>query len=197
MNYSQAYITLTRDELLKRVASQMSEKRFKHVLGVEQSALELADQYGGNLEKASIAALVHDYCKERPKADFLAYMTKCSYPVDLIKFGNEIWHGVVGADMIRDELGIHDEEILNAVRHHTTGAANMSLLEQIIYVADYIEPGRDFPGVDEAREKAKTDLKEAVAYETQKTLAYLVKKGVPIYSRTLETYNVWVAQLEA
>lgn len=197
MIYSQVYVKMTREELVQRVASQMSQKRFEHVLGVEQAAIELARRFGGNLEKASIAALVHDYCKERPEEDFIAYMQKNQYPIDLQKFGVEIWHGLIGADMIQDELGIQDEDILNAVRHHTTGAAKMSILEQIIYVADYIEKGRDFPGVEEAREKAMINLAEAVAYETQKTLAYLVQKGVPIYPKILETYNVWVAQLEA
>ncbi|MGX6961806.1 bis(5'-nucleosyl)-tetraphosphatase (symmetrical) YqeK [Vagococcus xieshaowenii] len=195
MKYSGRYLSLTREELLERVHAQMSEKRFVHVLGVEKAAIALAEQYGEDIEKASIAALVHDYCKERPDTDFQSYIDKQLYPEAISQFGNEIWHGLVGADIIHDELGIADSDILNAVRHHTTGSANMSLLEQIIYVADYIEEGRDFPGVEEARQKARTDLVEAVAYETQKTLTYLVEKGVPIYPKTIETYNVWVAHL--
>ncbi|HBC4834740.1 TPA: bis(5'-nucleosyl)-tetraphosphatase (symmetrical) YqeK, partial [Enterococcus faecalis] len=85
-----------------------------------------------------------------------------------------------------------DEEILQAIRVHTTGAAKMSLLDKIIYVADYIEPGRDFPGVKEAREIALVDLDAAVAYETKHTLLHLIEQEHKIYPKTLETYNQWV-----
>lgn len=94
------------------------------------------------------------------------------------------------------ELNISDEEILNAIRLHTTGAAEMTLLDKIIYVADYIEPGRSFPGVEDARVIALRDLDQAVAFETKHTLAHLIEAENPVYPKTIETYNRWVAGIK-
>ena len=193
MKYSGDYLAMSRDELCQRVQAQMSAKRFKHVLGVEKTAIALAKRYGASIEQASIAALTHDYAKERSQQAFEA-MIRQQFDLDLLNWGNEIWHGLVGAEFVKQELGIEEEAILQAIRVHTTGAAQMSLLDQIIYVADYIEPGRDFPLVEEARAIAKENLEAAVAFETKHTLAYLVQKEVPIYPKTLETYNKWVAK---
>jgi predicted HD superfamily hydrolase involved in NAD metabolism len=194
MKYSGNYTRLERELLMQRVQMQMSEKRFRHVLGVEETAIALAGRYGASLEKASIAALTHDYAKERSDDEFKLVIRRDNFDLDLLNWGNEIWHGLVGANFVQRELEIDDEEILQAIRVHTTGAAEMSLLDKIIYVADYIEPGRNFPGVEEAREIALRNLDNAVAYETKHTLLHLVSKEVPIYPKTIETYNKWVAK---
>ncbi|OJG09212.1 HAD superfamily hydrolase [Enterococcus aquimarinus] len=173
---------------------QMSEARFEHVLGVEQSAIALAKRYGCSVEKASIAALTHDYAKERSADEFRFIIENKGFDLNLLRWGNAIWHGLVGAYFVEHELGITDHDILEAIRLHTTGAPQMSLLSKIIYVADYIEPGRDFPGVEEARRLAVLDLNQAVAFETKQTLQYLIGKNVPIYPKTIETYNQWVAK---
>ncbi|OJG97658.1 HD domain-containing protein [Enterococcus termitis] len=179
---------------MQEVQMHMSERRFVHVLGVEETAIALAAKYGASEEKASIAALTHDYAKERPNEEFELIIKRDGYDPELLKYGNAIWHGLVGASMVERELGIEDEEILQAIRLHTTGAAEMSLLDKIIYVADYIEPGRNFPGVDEARKIALRDLDEAVAFETKHTLVYLIEQEQKIYPKTIETYNYWVSK---
>lgn len=188
------YTKATRLLLAQQVQLQMSEARFEHVLGVEKAAISLAKRYGCSIEQASIAALTHDYAKERSADAFRYIIEEKGFDLNLLRWGNAIWHGLVGAYFVEHELGITDEVILQAIRLHTTGAAQMSLLDKIIYVADYIEPGRDFPGVDEARRLAKLDLDQAVAYETKQTLKYLIEKNLPIYPKTLETYNQWVAK---
>ncbi|MBO0441470.1 bis(5'-nucleosyl)-tetraphosphatase (symmetrical) YqeK [Candidatus Enterococcus ikei] len=193
MDFSGKYTTLKREELIQEVQMHMSERRFQHVLGVEEMAVALAAKYGASEEKASIAALTHDYAKERPDEEFELIIQRDGYDQDLLNYGNAIWHGLVGASMVQRELGIDDEEILEAIRLHTTGAAKMSLLDKIIYVADYIEPGRNFPGVKEARELALVDLDEAVAYETKHTLLHLIEQEQKIYPKTIETYNQWVS----
>ncbi|EOL42880.1 bis(5'-nucleosyl)-tetraphosphatase (symmetrical) YqeK [Enterococcus caccae] len=193
MDFSGKYTTLKREELMQEVQMHMSERRFQHVLGVEEMAVALAAKYGASEEKASIAALTHDYAKERPDEEFELIIQRDGYDQDLLNYGNAIWHGLVGASMVQRELGIDDEEILEAIRLHTTGAAKMSLLDKIIYVADYIEPGRNFPGVKEARELALVDLDEAVAYETKHTLLHLIEQEQKIYPKTIETYNQWVS----
>lgn len=194
MNYSEEYTGYSREILMQKIQMRMSERRFKHVLGVEEMAIALAEKYGCSPEKASIAALTHDYAKERPDDEFILVIKRDGYDTALLDYGNAIWHGVVGASFVERELGITDEEILHAIRVHTTGAAKMSLLDKIIYVADYIEPGRVFPGVKEARELALIDLDKAVAFETKHTLAHLIEQEQQIYPKTIETYNRWVAQ---
>ncbi|MDN6711485.1 bis(5'-nucleosyl)-tetraphosphatase (symmetrical) YqeK [Tetragenococcus halophilus] len=186
----------TRATLLEKIKAAMSEKRFNHVLGVEAAALSLAERYGESKEKVSIAALTHDYAKERSDSEFKQVIRDYDYDLDLLNWNNAIWHGLVGAQFVEKELGITDESILQAIRLHTTGASQMSLLDKIIYVADYIEAGRDIPGVEKARAIAKKDLDEAVAYETKHTLAHLIDINAPIYPKTIETYNRWVAKKE-
>lgn len=192
MIYTEKLVPMTREQLVTCVSNSMSEKRFAHVLRVEAKAIELAKRYGGNQEKASIAALTHDYAKERPDSEMIALIHQGLFKEELLIYGNPIWHGVIGSYLVKQELGITDEEILTAIRLHTTGAKEMSLLDKIIYVADYIEDGRVFPLVAEARRIAEKDLDEAVAFETLHTLEYLIKNKTKIYPKTLETYNEWV-----
>ena len=198
MNYSDNYSAMNREALMQAVQMRMSERRFTHVLGVEETAVALAERFGESPEKASIAALTHDYAKERSDEEFQLAIEQGDYEdkKELIKFGNAIWHGLVGADFVARELSITDEVILNAIRLHTTGAAEMSLLDKIIYVADYIEPGRDFPGVEDARVIAFSDLNQAVAFETKHTLTHLIEAEKPVYPKTIETYNRWVAGMK-
>lgn len=183
----------TRAELISKIKQAVSSKRFQHILGVEKSALDLAKKNNYSLEKASIAALVHDYAKERTDQEFKEAILKFNLSSDLLNWNNFIWHGVVGAEFIRTELGIEDEEILNAVRRHTVGDIEMTTLDQIVYVADYIEEGRDFPGVKEARLIASESLKAAVSFETKHTLQFLMENNKVIYPAAILTYNQWVA----
>ncbi|HCT4598177.1 TPA: bis(5'-nucleosyl)-tetraphosphatase (symmetrical) YqeK [Enterococcus faecium 1,230,933] len=192
MDYSNEYTAYSRENLMQKIQMRMSEQRFKHVLGVEETAVALAKKYGASPEKASIAALTHDYAKERPDEEFKMVIVRDGFDPELLNYNNAIWHGLVGASFVERELGITDAEILHAIRVHTTGAAKMSLLDKIIYVADYIEPGRDFPGVQDARAIAWADLDEAVAFETKHTLAHLLAQEQQIYPKTIETYNYWV-----
>lgn len=185
-----------REMIMQRVQMSMSERRFLHVLGVEKTAIALAKKYGGDVEQAALAGLTHDYAKERSDDEFELVIRRDGYDLDLLRYGNAIWHGLVGADFVQRELGIKDEAVLRAIRLHTTGAAQMTLLDKILYVADYIEPGRNFPGVEEARKLAEVDLDAAVAYETKQTLLHLIENEQLVYPKTLETYNHWVVKKE-
>ncbi|MCK3936747.1 HD domain-containing protein [Streptococcus suis] len=191
-----ADLTFDRQALLEKIRVAMKPARFQHVLGVEEVALALADQYGCDPKKASLAALLHDYAKEVEDQVFLDLIAKYDLDRDLLNWDNNIWHGVVGAYKIAEDFGLKDEEIFQAIQRHTIGAGQMTLLDKVLYVADYIEPNRDFPGVDEARRIARESLDKAVAYETAQTISYLAKKGIPIYPQTLETYNGYVAYLK-
>lgn len=191
-----ADLTFDRQALLEKIRVAMKPARFQHVLGVEQAALALSDQYGCDPKKASLAALLHDYAKEVEDQVFLDLIAKYDLDRDLLNWDNNIWHGVVGAYKIAEDFGLEDQEIFQAIQRHTVGAGQMTLLDKVLYVADYIEPNRDFPGVDEACRIAKESLDKAVAYETAQTISYLAKKGIPIYPQTLETYNGYVSYLK-
>lgn len=186
---------MTRDQLIESLRKALSPNRFQHVLRVEQTAIRLAEDNQVSIEKASVAGLVHDYAKQRSDEDFISEIKRKHLDPELLQYGNAIWHGIVGAEFIKDELQIDDEDILNAVRHHTTGAAVMSKLEQVIYMADYIEPGRNFAGVEKARQLTHVSLSRGVAYQTKQTLQYLISQDQPVYPKTIETYNAWVAPL--
>ncbi|MGT2887812.1 bis(5'-nucleosyl)-tetraphosphatase (symmetrical) YqeK [Streptococcus didelphis] len=195
MNYHD-YIPYNRDQLLARIAEQMSSKRFEHVLGVEKAAIELAELYGYDKNKAGLAGLLHDYAKECPDKLFIDLINKYQLSSELLNWNNNVWHGMVGIYKLQEDLQLQDKEILRAIEIHTVGAAKMTLLDKILYVADYIEEGRDFPLVNQARQIAKESLDKAVAFETVHTVAYLASKAVPIYPQTLETYNAFCHHLK-
>lgn len=192
VKYSGRYFDGSRTDLLAKIETQLKSKRFEHVKRVEQTALHYAKQVQVDAEKASIAGLIHDYAKQRPDQDFIQTIKACQLDSELLNWGNAVWHGVVGAELIKQELGIYDEDILDAVRYHTTGNAVMTPLAQLIYMADYIEPGRDFDGVKQARKLMDHDMKEAVAFQTKHTLSYLIDTNRPVYPQTLSTYNAFV-----
>lgn len=194
MSYSD-FGNYTRSELIKKVKERVSKKRYEHMLAVEKAALYLAEKYEVDKDKAGLAALLHDYAKELPDELFLDMIERKRLDPELKKWGNNIWHGLVGVYFISSELGINDNEILEAIALHTTGSKDMSDLDKVVYLADYIEESRNFPGVDEARRLAEISLDKAVAYETAHTISYLVQNGIPIYPKTLETYNEFIKYL--
>lgn len=184
----------TKEELLGKIKNQLSDFRYKHILGVGQTCHELAKLNGVDPEQAMIAGFVHDYAKEKTDEQFIEKIKEKKLDSDLLNWGNSIWHGVVGAEFIKDELKITDEEILNAVRRHTVGAPEMTTLDQIVYVSDYVEPNRSFPDVEIARPLAYANLKQAVIFETKHTLQFLMSSSSKIYPDAILTYNAFVAE---
>ena len=192
----ESYIRMSREALLAKMETVMPEKRLRHCLGVEKAARELAERFGLDVEKAGLAGLLHDYAKKVSDKEFLVLIDKYQLDPDLKNWGNNVWHGMVGIYKIQEDLGIEDVEILRAIEIHTVGASQMTDLDKVIYVADYIEHNRAFPGVDQAREIASLSLNKAVAYETAHTVEHLAHQGFPIYPQTLETYNAYVHYLK-
>jgi predicted HD superfamily hydrolase involved in NAD metabolism len=180
---------MEREEALKLVKTQLTDHRYQHTLGVMETAIELAKQYGGNEQQAELAAIFHDYAKFRPKEEMKEIIVSRGFPQDLLEFNSELWHAPVGAYLVEKEVGINDAEVLEAIRYHTSGRTGMTLLDKIIYLADYIEPGRHFPGVEEVRETAKENLDQAVIMAIKNTIIFLLKKNQTIYPDTFYTYN--------
>jgi predicted HD superfamily hydrolase involved in NAD metabolism len=180
---------MEKDKALQIVKEQMPEKRYQHTLGVMETAIELAERFGSDVKKAEMAAIFHDYAKFRPKEEMKQIIIEQHMPEDLLQYNSELWHAPVGAYLVKKEVGITDQEILDAIKYHTSGRAGMTTLEKIIYLADYIEPGRSFPGVEEVRDLAKSDLNRAVLAAVKNTIEFLLNKNQPIYPDTFHTYN--------
>ena len=187
---------MERQVALNLVKSQLTEHRYLHTLGVMETAISLAEKYGADSKKAEIAAIFHDYAKFRPKDEMKEIITSQGMPQDLLLFNSELWHAPVGAYLVEKEAGVTDSEVLDAIRYHTSGRTCMTLLEKVIYLADYIEPGRHFPGVDEVRELAKEHLDKALVKAIQNTILFLMKKNQTIYPETFYTYNDLIQKLE-
>lgn len=176
--------------LLNKTREQMPEHRYQHTLGVMEEAIRLAERFGANKQQAEIAAIVHDYCKYWSDEKMSQIIrASAEIPDDLLDYDKELWHAPVAAIVARDELGITNQDVLNAVRSHTSGRAGMTLLEKVIWLADYIEPGRHFPGVDEVRELAKQDLDRALLHGLDNTILFLIEKGKKVYPLTLAARN--------
>ncbi|MEK5173369.1 bis(5'-nucleosyl)-tetraphosphatase (symmetrical) YqeK [Heyndrickxia sp. FSL W8-0496] len=187
---------MERNKALEIVAKQLTEKRYTHTLGVMETAIDLAKLYEADEKKAELAAIFHDYAKFRPLEEMKKIIIEQKFDPFLLQYNPELWHAPVGAYLIQEEVGIKDVEIINAVRYHTSGRMNMTLLEKIIYLADYIEPGRQFPGVEEARKLAKKDLDEALIYSVKNTIIFLMNKNQAVYPDTFTFYNDLVMKKE-
>lgn len=181
-----------RDAVVAQMKKTMSDFRFSHCLRVEKQARELAEKFGGDVLRAGLAGLLHDFAKERSDEQFIETIKKHHLDPDLLNYGNAIWHGIVGAEIIKDELDIHDEDVLNAIRRHTVGATSMTDIDKCVFIADFIEPKRDFPGIEEARKYAAKSLNSGVAFELKHSIAHLIDKNRKIYPETFISYNYWI-----
>ena len=177
-------------EMLHYLQINLSESRLKHSLGVSETAVALATKYGENIESARIAGLVHD-CAKNMKADQLIKVaSEHGIHYDKMYLQNpSIMHGLVGSIMAREVMGIQDEDILAAICYHTTGRKNMSILEKIIYIADYIEPLRKFKGVEELRILSFIDLDAAVIQSLENTIKYVISRSELLHMDTVEARN--------
>ena len=166
--------------------SYLKHKRIPHVLGTEQEAIRLAERYGADVEKARVAALLHDCTK---KLDMPAQLALCGqYGIALDELEQralKLLHSKTGAAIARDVFGV-DDEVYSAIWYHTTGHANMTKLEKIIYLADYIEPSRDFPGVDTLRKVCYEDLDKGLLLGLEMTIEEMTAMGNPVHRATVE-----------
>lgn len=185
---------MNREKALSIVKEQITEKRYLHTIGVMDTAIKLAKIHGADVKKSEISAIFHDYAKFRSKEEMKKIIIEQKLQQDLLEYDSELWHAPVGAYLIKKEVGIFDMDILNAIKYHTSGHINMTKLAKIIYVADYIEPGRIFPGVEEVREVADKDLNLAVILTLRNTISFLMKREQVIYPDTFFTYNEMIRE---
>ncbi|MCL1810089.1 MAG: bis(5'-nucleosyl)-tetraphosphatase (symmetrical) YqeK [Clostridiales bacterium] len=153
-----------------------SERRKKHTYAVYNTATALARHYGEDESKAGTAALFHDMFRGMPEKILNFYVKHLNLDKKYLDNSN-LAHGKLAAIIMERDYGIDDDDVLNAVRFHTTGRANMSRLEKIMYLADAIEPGREYPGVHEIRHMAYADLDKAVLLSMHCTIGYVTENG--------------------
>lgn len=168
----------------------LTKNRYEHSLGVKEAAVALAKVYGISEERCSIAALLHDCAKWMSEEELIALAKEHGYSIDLVMYNNaQLLHGICGSIVSKETFKIEDREILSSIEFHTTGKAEMSLLEKIIYLADYIEPGRSFPGVEQIREAAFRDLDEALLLCFDSTISFVLQRGQLLHKDTVEGRN--------
>ena len=173
------------EKLRPTALSFLKHARIPHVLGTEQEAVRLALRYGADVDRARTAALLHDCTKRLEMDEQLALCAKYGIELDeLEQQALKLLHAKTGAAVARDRFGV-DDEIYSAIFWHTTGHADMTLLEKVIYLADYIEPTRSFPGVDTLRAACYEDLDKGLLMGLEMTVEEMKERGNPVHSATL------------
>ncbi len=181
------------EQLMNVIENQLSEKRSSHTLRVMAEAKALAGRHGVDEEKAEFAALCHDMARCKSSSEAEAFIHDFGLDpryADSI----ELSHSKIAAELLKREWGVGDMDILNAVAYHTTGRPAMSDLEKVIYLADAIEPGREYPGVNRLRRLAREDLDKACLEAMNRTIEYVTEKGCKIDEDTIRARESLLAK---
>jgi predicted HD superfamily hydrolase involved in NAD metabolism len=180
----------TLQEIYDYVKGVLKADRFIHTLGVVSVAKKLAIINGVSEEEAEIAALCHDIAKNLTQDEMKTLIIKNNVILsEDEKNSLQLWHGILGPYVAKKALNVDNEEILSAIRWHTTGKEKMTKLEKIIYIADMIEPSRTFEGVDEVREVTLNNLDEGVLLGLTQTINFLLLEGNTIDLNTVKARN--------
>lgn len=175
-------------QIHQKLQSALTPKRYTHTLGVVHEAVALAKQYGEDIKKAELAALLHDCAKDYPESLTRRLCKEYHIPLDdVMNQQIDLAHSFLGAEVAKREYGVEDLDIQNGICYHTTGRADMTLLEEIIFIADYIEMGRTpFPGLDEARECAYRDIHKAMPFILKHTVEHIRQQNKLLHPLSLE-----------
>ncbi len=196
LNYNLEELKQKVYDKLKSSNNPRFENRYVHSLGVSRCAGELARIYDEkNIEKAVVAGLVHDYCKFFTIEEYQEVINKHSLDITLNPNYLHVYHSILAPYVIRDELKITDEDILNAIKYHQMGKPQMSTLEMIVYVSDEAEETRVGDVFKEARKIAFEDLNRGVAFVSKVNIEYLLRRNASIYPSSIETYNYYCKYL--
>lgn len=177
-------------DLLKQ---KLDDYRFNHSICVAKEAKRLAQKYGADREKAYLAGLLHDITKNEPSDFHLNYFKEFDIILtDVENKSDRLWHAMSGALFVKNELKIIDEELISAIRYHTTAKSNMSLLEKIIFVADFTSEDRNYKDVSVMRNLADISLEEAMIYALSYTINKLIENKQMVHPDALSAYNYLV-----
>ena len=181
------------DAYVELIRGRLSEKRFFHSLCVAKEALRLAEKYGGDSERAFVAGLLHDICKDTPPKEQLQLLKQFGIMLDAVEQqAKKLWHARAGAVYLEQVLQLNDPELISAVRYHTTAKADMTLLEQILYLADFTSEDRDYPGIEEMRRVVDEGLAPAMRDALIFTVMDLTEKRFAVHEDTMRAYREYV-----
>lgn len=178
-------------KVIEKLNTMLKPNRLAHSINVANCAVKLSEIYGCDTGKAYLAGLVHDCAKYFTKDQIDSYVKKYNIKLDPLEVNNiSLSHSVIGSFVIQDVFNIQDMDIINAVRYHTTGRENMSTLEKIIFMADMIEEGRNFPGVDELRKLSfNGQLDKALITSFNNTIKFVIENNQLIHPRSVSARN--------
>lgn len=182
---------IDKDKIIEKLSTMLKPNRLQHSINVANCAVKLSEIYSYDKDKAYLAGLVHDCAKYFTKDQVDFYVKKYNIKLDPLETNNiALSHSVIGAFVIQDVFNIQDMDIINAVRYHTTGRENMSTLEKIIFMADMIEEGRNFPGVDELRKLSfNGQLDKALITSLNNTIKFVIENNQLIHPRSVSARN--------
>lgn len=185
-------------ELKKYLKKCVGDQRVTHSKSTAKEAVKLAKKYGADQDKAYVAGLLHDVAKGQCRFGLRKLAKEYQLTIDEFEMRNpELTHGKLGAIMVSKQLGIKDKDILSAIRWHTTGHGDMTLLEKVIYIADIIEPGRKFEGIKSIRKLAYEDLDKAMILALEYVMKFVHSKGFALHPKSIEAYQYFKELEEA
>ena len=181
------------DECRRQLCDEIGNKRYLHSIGVSNTSACLAMRYGCDIWKAYVAGLLHDCAKGLSEEEMIRAVTEADIELSEIEKSNpELLHAKAGSVLARSKYEINDDDILDAIKYHTTGRPSMTLLEKIIFTADYIEPNRSgIPDLDSIRQVAFTDIDNAIILICKASIEYLKQKNRVIDVTTIDTYEFY------
>ena len=186
------------NEILVTLANELRPARFRHCRDVSQTAVRLAERWHADIEKARLAGILHD-CARNLKGEELLKTSRqfgmIPSPLELLQ--PALIHAPLGAIIAERRFGISEPQVLQAIRRHTTGAPQMTLLDKVIYLSDCIEPGRNFSGVRKIRDMAVEDLDAAVLLAYEHSILFVVANGGLLHPNTGEGRNSLLMELKA
>ena len=176
---------MTEQKARRLAKKRLSAKRYQHTLNVRRMAVKLAKRWGADPEKAALAALLHDTAKELPREEMLQILNDNAIMAENAQNRPlPVWHGICAAILAQTQWGVEDEEVLSAIRCHTTGKPGMSLLDEIVFLADMTSAERDYPEVDYLRKLEKEDVHRAMREALEMNLHWLEESGKPVDEET-------------
>ena len=188
---------MTIEEMRVLLQQSLKPKRYEHSVRVYETALEMAEHYHADVKKVAVASLIHDCGRQISKEDSVAKAKELGIPVDPVEEAQPILlHAKLGVYYAIRKYGVSpdDREVLDAIRYHSTGTADMTQTAKIVFLADLIEPGRDFEGVEALREASFQDLDKGMLLSYDNTIRYLLEDGLLIHPDAIAGYNQLAAK---
>ncbi len=179
-----------KEKALQDLKNNSSKTRYEHSLAVGKKAKELAEIHCEDTEKAYLAGIFHDFAKYMKQEEANKILIEMGVTDEFLLNDSRLAHGQIGAYILEKDYGLKDKEILSAISKHTFGDVNMTKLDMIVYIADAIEPNRDYPSVEKLRKLADNNLEEACFEYLKHNFKYLLQEDRKIYTKSVEMYNL-------